>query len=109
MAVKVKIDTAKLDGIVSNLKPGASRIINKYGIEMAGRASRNAPVDTGALRQTLNDESHMSDAVFVIQDGVEYGVFHELGTSKMAARPFVVPAIESLASAFVSAFAVLFK
>lgn len=30
----------------------------------------------------------------VIHDGVEYGVFVELGTSRMAARPALVPAFE---------------
>ena len=106
----VKIDTAKLDAIVANLHPGTARIVNTYGTAMAGKAATLAPVDTGSLRQTLNDESHMSGAAkYTIQDGVEYGVYQELGTSRMAAQPFLIPAIESLTNAFLNAFAGLFK
>ena len=108
--MKVKIDTAKLDAIVANLHPGTARIVNTYGTAMAGKAGMNAPVDTGALRNSIPAESHMSgSAKYTIQDGVEYGVYQELGTSRMAAQPFLVPAIESLANAFLNAFAGLFK
>lgn len=32
----------------------------------------------------------------IIHDGVEYGIFQELGTSKRAARPSLVPAFEQV-------------
>jgi HK97 gp10 family phage protein len=40
---------------------------------------------------------------------VEYGVYQEFGTSKMAAQPFLVPAIEAWAEKFYKAFEGLFK
>lgn len=32
---------------------------------------------------------------WIISDGVDYGVYHELGTTRIHARPFLVPAFES--------------
>ena len=108
--MKVKIDTAKLDAIVANLHPGTARIVNTYGTAMAGKAAILTPKDTHALESSILAESKMSGAAkYTIQDGVEYGVYQELGTSRMAAQPFLVPAIESLANAFLNAFAGLFK
>lgn len=34
------------------------------------------------------------DAVYVVGPTTEYAIYHELGTSKMAARPFMRPAME---------------
>ncbi len=104
------LNTAVLDRITAELKPRAREIVNKYGLVIAGEASKNAPVDTSALRNSILSESHMEgDMTFVVQDGVEYGKFVEFGTSKMAARPFLVPAIERYASAFGRALSGLFK
>jgi HK97 gp10 family phage protein len=105
----VKLDTAVLDKITAELKPKAREIIETYGTLMAGDAAKGAPVETGALRSSITSESHMeSDLTYVVQDGVEYGVFQELGTSKMAAQPFMVPSIEKWREKFYKAFEGLF-
>jgi HK97 gp10 family phage protein len=104
------IDTAVLDRITKEIRPHAARIIETHGTNMAGMAAQNAPVDTSALRNSVLSESGMvGELTYAIQDGVEYGIFQELGTSKMAAQPFVIPAIESGAQKFLNAFAELFK
>jgi len=41
--------------------------------------------------------------VRIVADGVEYGLFQELGTSRMAAQPFMVPAVEAVRPGFVKA------
>lgn len=38
------------------------------------------------------------DTVYVVGPTTEYAIYHELGTSKMAARPFMRPAAESVNS-----------
>jgi phage gpG-like protein len=49
-------------------------------------------VDTGALRASIHVE--MTDALTaLVSDGVAYGVHLEFGTSRMAARPFMMPAL----------------
>ena len=104
------LDTTVLDRITANLKPGATRIVNTYGIAIAGDAAQMAPLETGALRNSILSESKMTgELTFTVQDGVEYGVYQEFGTSRMAAHPFMIPAIEKWAQKFQDAFASLFK
>jgi hypothetical protein len=56
-------------------------------------------VDTGAYKRSLRHKM-VSDLVAEIHDGMEYGIYLELGTThiggRMAARPHVTPAIERL-------------
>jgi len=104
------LDTRVLDRITAQMRPRAREIVNTYGQLIAGDAAQMAPVDTGALKTSLVSESQMTDDLtFTVQDGVEYGVYQELGTSKMAAQPFLIPAIEKWKQRFQDAFAELFK
>lgn len=60
-------------------------------------AKINAPVDTGRLRASITnrldiEENHL---VGIVGTNVDYASFQEFGTSKMAAHPFLFPALES--------------
>ena len=106
----VKLDTTVLDKMTANIRPKASQVVNKYGQIIAGSAAERAPLDTGALRNSLLSESKLrKQLLFILQDGVEYGIFQELGTHKMAAHPFVVPAMEDWRDRFGKAFGELFR
>jgi HK97 gp10 family phage protein len=59
---------------------------------IAKAAKENAPVDTGKLRDSIEVKS---DGEVRIEVGVEYGVAVEYGTYKMAAQPYLRPAIDS--------------
>lgn len=56
-------------------------------------------IDTGALYDSITAEHRDTDTT-VVRDGVEYGVYQEFGTSKIAARPFFTPAIENYGKEF---------
>ena len=106
----VTIDTAKLDKITAEMKPGASKIVRLYGNLVVASAVKRAPVDTGALINSITANSALVEPLtYRVQDGVNYGIFQELGTSKMAARPFLVPALEEWRDKFLKAFSELFK
>jgi HK97 gp10 family phage protein len=51
-------------------------------------------IDTRALYDSITAEQRDKDTT-VVRDGVEYGVYQEFGTSRIAARPFFTPAIEN--------------
>lgn len=55
-------------------------------------AKRTVPVDTGDLRDTI-DNDNPSARKFRVFTGKGYGGFVELGTAKMNKQPFLAPAI----------------
>jgi len=104
------LDTKVLDRIAAEAKPKARAIVSKYGNMVAHTSMVNAPVDTGALMNSIGAQSRMTDDMtYTVSDGVEYGVYQEFGTSKMAAQPFMTPAIEAWTQRFLDAFKELFK
>lgn len=59
--------------------------------KIANKAKRIVPVDSGILQENIRSEV-TSDGMFVVAD-TEYAEFVELGTSKMAAQPYLRPAM----------------
>lgn len=55
-------------------------------------AKQKAPVDTGALKASINSRM-ISELEGEIVDGVHYGIHLEYGTRKMRPRPFFRPAL----------------
>lgn len=103
------LDTAKLDRITAEIRPNARKIVEKYGLMITASAVGFSPIDTGALMNSITSESKMTgDMTFTVSDGVEYGIHQEFGTSKMAAHPFMRPAIEKWGTKFMEAFRGLF-
>lgn len=106
----VTLDTTLLDKLTAEMLPRASKVVQKYGIAMAADAAMNAPVDTGTLRGSIVSESHMiGPLLYELQDGVEYGAYVEFGTSRQAAQPFMIPAIEGKKDEFIQAFTDILK
>ena len=109
-AAVIYLDTSILDKITAEIKPNAAKIVEKYGYIIAEDAAKNAPVDTTALRNSIVAESKMKgEMTFIVQDGVNYGIWQEFGTSRMAAQPFLIPAVEAWRDKFYAAFSELFR
>lgn len=89
-----KLDTQKLNQILSDLPGDVNKTVRRAAFSVLGNAKRRASVDTGALVNSLAAEEQ-SQFAWIVRDGVEYGIYQELGTHKMAAHPFMVPAIEA--------------
>jgi HK97 gp10 family phage protein len=100
---KIEINTEKMDEILQQMPGRVTDIIRRTGLAVMGKAMSLAPVDTGALKNSIHLEI-TSPASAIVADGVEYGIYQELGTYKMAAHPFLVPALESERQEFTQAF-----
>ena len=97
----ITINKRKLDEILRNtpdqindwMDGVAQEIVNDIKLSFGTSPSRPGDppgVDTGALRASMR-WARGGQYQRIIHDGVEYGVFLEYGTSKIAARPFVSP------------------
>lgn len=69
------------------------------GLEICGgvaesHAKQLCPVDTGNLRNSIT-HAQLNDHTEVIGTNVEYAPYVELGTVRMAARPYLRPAAEN--------------
>ena len=62
-------------------------------------AKAACPVDTGRLRNSITHQQE-SESVEVIGTNVDYAAYVELGTVKMAARPYLRPAAENHAGEY---------
>ena len=67
--------------------------LEAIGLVAEGYAKENCPVDTGRLRNSISHQA--DDGAVYIGTNVEYAPYVELGTSKMAARPYLRPAAEN--------------
>ena len=119
--LSVTVDTQVLDSLMGKSAPAASQLIRKHAYEFEADAKQHAPLDTGALRNSIN-VSELSDVSAVISDGVEYGVYQEFGVNHpymidspvnikgkwvyikqhpgFAPQPFFTPAAEKVSSHF---------
>lgn len=91
----VRIDTKALDHLRSQLGANFDEALLSAAFQIEGEAKILSPVRTGALKNSIHVEKIQKEQ-YIIGDGVEYGIYQELGTSRMAARPFLVPAFEKV-------------
>lgn len=120
MSNSIRIDTAKLDQIAAHLDINRKQALRALAVEIEAQAKIMAPVDTGALRNSIytegNGQSGFSAASSSAQSAhpgisteaapspddnhaiivacVDYAAYVELGTSKQGAQPFLGPALE---------------
>jgi len=89
----VSIDTSKLDAIIATVPGNRNEIVSKAAFHVLGNARAKAPVATGNLRDNSDVEHNGHTADINFRAG--YAAYVELGTYKMAAQPFLTPAIEA--------------
>ena len=76
-------------------KPQKMRsIVKSNALQIQFNSAASAPVDTGALKNSIEAEEK-TPLAWEIHDGVEYGVYQELGTSRgVTAQHFLGRAAE---------------
>jgi len=84
--------TDNTDEVKNALPQQIERALIAIGAVAEGRAKQYCPVDTGRLRNSITNVVEMSEQAVYIGTNVEYAAFVELGTSRMAPRPYLRPA-----------------
>ena len=115
---KIKLDTEKLDRIVKRLDSNVKDILSSIAFDIEGDAKQMAPRKLGALINSIHtnikggggskpgNTSMRPNAVVtplptptgkiiaIVGSGIDYAIYQELGTHKMSAQPFLLPAGE---------------
>lgn len=117
--ITVKLNTTRLDEIAAQLGVRTDRIVAMAANEVVGNAqasmgeSPSQPgdppgVDTGALRASGHTE-HIKENTYAAVFSTDYAEFLEYGTPKMAARPYLGPAVFQMMQTFSKRWKGLFE
>lgn len=101
----VKFDAAEVHKLSADIDRGKERVGRDVSQAVKAAAERvkksgqsNAPKLTGALEKSIGvdmyGDGRSVGLTAVIGPSIRYGLFVENGTSKMAAQPFMGPALE---------------
>lgn len=82
---------ALFQAYADSIVPKVSGAVAQGGMLVETDAKAMAPVDTGLLRGSIT--SVPEGMTCEIGTNVEYGIYQEFGTYKMAAHPYLVPAL----------------
>ncbi len=95
MSVSVRVDTKKLDEIIAKLPGNRDKIIRAAAAHILSVAVPRAPIRYGYLRSSGRVNTDYASSGFVnVEFTAEYAAYVELGTYKMAARPYLKPSVE---------------
>jgi HK97 gp10 family phage protein len=83
--------------IAGQIDAAVQRAMDETAAAAKAEAQSRARVDTGAMRDSIDAVVSTTGAGrrrMVLSIGVPYGIFNELGTSRMSAQPMLRPAID---------------
>jgi hypothetical protein len=100
-------DLTQLDAMITRLEH-ADTIVVTYADLVQREAQHLVPVLTGALRASITVEHDGLTADVVAGEGLTYAADVEYGTHAMPAHPYLRPASERYAAAFVAAIQAIF-
>jgi HK97 gp10 family phage protein len=90
-----------MDRIIKTSGLKARQVVNRLAFKVEGYAKMRAPVDTGALKNSGFTVVAARDGdAAIVGFSVEYAPYQEFGTYRMAAHPFLWPAVEQAATEF---------
>lgn len=92
-----------LDQASSKAEEMAKVAVKKTGFDTVAGAQALAPVDTGNLKNSIGVDFDADEFGFEAGPTAEYGAYVELGTSRMAPQPYLLPAFDRASEQFVKA------
>ena len=112
MTTRVFTDTTNLNQLIDRIPGNKRQLVKSIAFQVEALAKMKAPVDTGALRNSIYvslQDSHTppseatenlpipdNDVTAFVGPSVEYGINQELGTSFMEPQPYLLPALREV-------------
>lgn len=86
--------------ILEHHRAGLARVVNDTAHAVQGWARTFAPIDTGALRNSITAERSGDPLTWFVNVGAEYGIHQEFGTVYQTGTPFMRPAVAKMSDSF---------
>ncbi len=85
-------------------KQAVQMLVEKATADIAARAAATAPIDTGALAESIayKVEGTFNGAEGVAYTNQEYAAYQEFGTVRNRAQPYMRPAVEQTRSELIT-------
>lgn len=109
LTVTGKVVYNKFPAMSAGIEAKALQIVSKAASDLEAGAKERARVDTGAMKNSIQQTptgAALQKTVFI---GIDYGVHHEFGTVHIPAQPMIRPAADKVRPAFVAACKRLFE
>lgn len=89
ITMRVRVSDKPLVAYTEEVNAKLPGVVKKHALAIQGKAADAAPVDTGALKNSLTakKDEEGNELRWEIMDGVEYGVYQELGQPPRAKKP----------------------
>lgn len=101
--VHVRVVEDNTDRVVADLERHAEAIVATFAARIVAGAqqlvARHGLIDTGNLLNSIQAR-RLAAARWLVYVGAHYGIYHEMGTRYMVARPFLIPAAEAERTGF---------
>ena len=96
-AARFEANGRNIDALLTGPDGPVAKDLVRRAVQVERAAKQLCPVDTGRLRSSITNEigQDSEGLVATIGTNVEYAPHVELGTSKMAAQPFLLPALDA--------------
>lgn len=91
MSDESKITEDNTKEVFSMVENSFKSVLTKATLMVERSAKEFCPVDTGTLRRSITHQ--IDETTAIVGTNIEYAPHQELGTSKMAAHPFLRPAL----------------
>lgn len=106
MGWKITVKRNDIPRLIDQWQDEARRTVSEFSYILEAEIKQNVVekdiIDTGALLNSVQVQRFEDDGLTSYTGpGVEYAIHHEYGTSRMAARPFVGPAVEAIRDDFI--------
>jgi HK97 gp10 family phage protein len=101
--VSIKVVSNRIPQMPAIIKAAVAAEVQKSAFQIEADAKAKVPVKTATLQRSIHTVMSNGGLTGTVGPSVFYGIFVEMGTRRMGARPFMRPAAEKNLPLFMAA------
>lgn len=102
-SVSIKVVSNRIPAMPAAIRTAVAAEVQKAAFQIEADAKSKVPVKTATLQRSIHTVMSNGGLTGTVGPSVFYGLYVEMGTRRMGARPFMRPAAEKNLPAFAAA------